>query len=569
MFPNQNSWEWKVQKTFSMNPLDQKTTMKTKNMFWAMLSMTAALMMTACSSNEFEITETPDTSTTVKTIPYTVTVSGATPSTRATVADDPSDPTNYHKTLYFAEGDKLYISGTNIQGVLSIESGVGGTNGTFKGNLTYSGSGTGPENDLPLTATLVSAQQTVGTQVSVDEAGAVTVNYPTEAYCTDVAEAVQKYSKLKGNSIYGQPSFKLTQGTAFLSFVITFDDGTTSDTELSAKVINGSSALCTANVTTTTESGNIVAKFVLPVNANNTTTLNNATVQLGDKAAISFGASQTLEGKVYNVKRTYIHPGAISGKFSVGPTKQVYFSKGNLQATTSDKGTNWKWSFAPNQWEKVGANAANTTITENKKVSTEGTCTVDLFGWSTDETYLGIHKTDNNNTEYEGEFRDWGKNADVIADIGNGWYTLESDEWRYLIITRTTTSGKHYCKAQVNGVNGVILLPDDWSTSYYSLIECDITELNFDNNLPDKISLTDWNNSFVPHGAVFLPCAGQRNSGNVVNAPDGQVHCWSATATKNTTVSANNAYFIGTGVAPDAGAGRSNGFSVRLVRDVK
>ena len=265
--------------------------MKKNSFLWAALSMTAALVMTACS-NDDNANESPVQQSTVKTIPYSVTVNeGAT--TRATVESD-------NKTLKFADGDKLYISGTDIQGVLDIQTGTGTTFSTFSGVLTYSGSGT-PASDLSLTATLVSAQQNVGTEVSVDAAGAVTVNYPTTSYCGDVATAVQKYSNLTGTSTYALKSFPLTQQTAFLNFVITFEDGTTTGTELSAVVSNNSAAICTANVTTTTESEKVVAKFVLPVASG--TTLSSATVTMGSKAALNI-TNATLTGKVYNVRKT-------------------------------------------------------------------------------------------------------------------------------------------------------------------------------------------------------------------------------------------------------------------------
>ena len=266
--------------------------MKKNSFLWAALSMTAALVMTACS-NDDNANESPVQQSTVKTIPYSVTVNeGAT--TRATVESD-------NKSLKFADGDKLYISGTDIQGVLAIQTRQG-TFATFSGDLTYSGSGT-PAWDLSLTATLVSAQQTDGSEVTINATtGRVTVNYPTTSYCTSVNDAVQKYSNLTGTSYYGLKSFALTQQTAFLNFVITFEDGTTTGTELSAVVSNNSAAICTANVTTTTESEKVVAKFVLPVAKG--TTLSSANVKFGDKAAISFGASQTLDGKVYNVTKT-------------------------------------------------------------------------------------------------------------------------------------------------------------------------------------------------------------------------------------------------------------------------
>ncbi len=270
--------------------------MKKNSFLWAALSMTAALVMTACSSDD-NMTETPQTPSTSKKIPYTVTVGEAT--TRATVDGD-------NKTLKFATGDKLYITGDDIQGVLDLQDGdEGKTSGaTFSGELTYSGSGS-PASDLSLTATLVSAQQNDGAEITVNATtGAVTVNYPTTAYCSSVNDAVQKYSRLTGTSTYGAKSFSLTQQTAFLNFEITFADGTTTGTELTAVVNNNSLDICSASVTTETVSEKVVAKFVLPVAKG--TTLSSANVKFDDRVAISFGASQMLDGKVYNVKRTTV-----------------------------------------------------------------------------------------------------------------------------------------------------------------------------------------------------------------------------------------------------------------------
>lgn len=270
--------------------------MKKNSFLWAALSMTAALAMTACSNDDNDMTEAPVAPSTSKTIPYTVTVGGDEATTRATVGDD-------NRTLKFATGDKLYITGENIQGVLDLKDGDENktSNVTFSGDLEYTGGGT-PADDLSLTATLVSAQQTVGTQVSVNDAGAVTVNYPTTAYCSSINDAVQQYSHLTGTSTYGAKSFTLTQQTAFLNFVITFEDGTATETPLTAVVSNGGSAIATLNVTTEIVSEKVVAKFVLPVAAG--TTLSSATVTMGSKAALNIN-NATLTGKVYNVKKTY------------------------------------------------------------------------------------------------------------------------------------------------------------------------------------------------------------------------------------------------------------------------
>ena len=276
--------------------------MKKNSFLWAALSMTAALVMTACTSEDNTVDTPAAPQAEVKTIPYSVTVGqGGDATTRATVADDPSDATNYHKTLYFAAGDQLYISSdsrTDLKGTLTLKAGdEGKSNGaTFEGSITYTGDA--PEGTTEIKATLVGSSN-VGVQITD---GKVTgVSYPSDAYCNDVAEAVQKYSNLTGTSTYSSKSFTLTQQTAFLNFVITFNDGTTTGNELSAVVSNNSEPICTANVTTVTDNG-VKAKFVLPVAKG--TMLSSANVKFGDKAAISFGASQTLDGKVYNVTKT-------------------------------------------------------------------------------------------------------------------------------------------------------------------------------------------------------------------------------------------------------------------------
>ena len=99
--------------------------------------------------------------------------------------------------------------------------------------------------------------------------------------------------------------------------------------------------------------------------------------------AASMGANVAIKGKL---------PGA----FSVSATKQVWFSQGNLQATTSNYGASWTWFFAENQWDYIGNETANTAINGNGTVSTNGT--VDLFGWSTAATYYGIHNSTSNST---------------------------------------------------------------------------------------------------------------------------------------------------------------------------
>ena len=117
-------------------------------------------------------------------------------------------------------------------------------------------------------------------------------------------------------------------------FFITFEDGTTTGTGLSAVVSNNSAAICTANVTTITDNG-VKAKFVLPVAKG--TTLSSANVKMGSKAAISFGASQTLDGKVYNVTKTQAAPAyTMAANATAGDVGKLICTDGHIHANGAD-----------------------------------------------------------------------------------------------------------------------------------------------------------------------------------------------------------------------------------------
>lgn len=258
---------------------------------WGLLSMVATLMLTACSSED-DTLGMPEQSQNVKIIPYTVTVNGDA-STRASVDEN-------MKTLKFADGDKLYISGTNISGVMDLQTGSGTASATFSGSLTYTGEGS-PADDLSLNATLVSAQQTDGVEVTIAANKTVTVNYGT-ALCEDLNTAVEKYSCLKGTSTYGSKSFSLTQQTAFLNFAMTLNDGTSNGASVTATVANVGGSDRTGSITAITEDGKVKVKFVAPVA---TQTLTNAKVTVGTYPTIYFALGKALSAKVYNIVRTY------------------------------------------------------------------------------------------------------------------------------------------------------------------------------------------------------------------------------------------------------------------------
>jgi hypothetical protein len=199
--------------------------------------------------------------------------------------------------------------------------------------------------------------------------------------------------------------------------------------------------------------------------------------------------------------------------FSVSGNQKVYFSPGNLQCIPNSTGAveepyTRAWRFAENQWGYIGVGEASEP--GNAHRMWEGgsyTNWYDIFGWG---TWTGSSpnpaKADQYNTSYawgDGDFTEESLLANAPLP-GKNWRTLSQTEWAYLFNTRETTSGVRYAKATVNSVEGVILLPDDWSTSYHSLASTNTAEAAYTAN---EISAAAWMIDFEAHGAIFLPVA--------------------------------------------------------------
>lgn len=200
------------------------------------------------------------------------------------------------------------------------------------------------------------------------------------------------------------------------------------------------------------------------------------------------------------------------GVFSVSATKQVAFSRGNLQYT---KSTN-TWSFASTQYEMLGTdNVIGGTISyyPSDGYGKEGNALadkIDLFGWSTSDTYFGTTVIDPDEYEFlYTNFIDWGNNK-IGNDAPNTWRTLTYDEWYYLRHRRNNANS--LCGiAQVNGVNGLILLPDNWTCpagiTFKSGFSSEWKEEAYGGY--QSFSADQWS-KLETTGAVFLPSSGAR-----------------------------------------------------------
>ena len=267
------------------------------------------------------------------------------------------------------------------------------------------------------------------------------------------------------------------------------------------------------------------------------------------------------------------HPiGAINSLFTINANgDQVYFSQGNLQYIGSAATPYWK--FAENQNGYLGSNGQG---------GTSQTVDRDLFGWGTSgynhgancyqpwststsySDYYAYGAYTNNLYDGNGQ-ADWGYNA--ISNGGNtensGWRTLTQSEWDYVFNTRNTTSGIRWAQGTVGGVNGTILLPDNWTADIYALNNTN--GVNYNSN---TITAGDWTNTLEANGAIFLPGAGRRQGTSTDAGMGSYGGYWSASYFNYKA--ANYVYFDdGRYVSVNHDRTRDYGFSVRLVHNMQ
>ena len=232
--------------------------------------------------------------------------------------------------------------------------------------------------------------------------------------------------------------------------------------------------------------------------------------------------------------------GAINGKFSVSSTKKVYFSKGNLRYASS------KWSFFDNQYDYYTSYSADAW---------------DHFGWSTSATTYGM-STSSNNDDYSGDFVDWG------ATMGAGWRTLTSDEWAYLLKTRSAstvngTENGRYAKAKVNNVPGIILFPDTYTHPAGVEAPTGVNatdEYGWEGN---SYTAADWT-KMESAGCVFLPAAGCRYGSEMIGLGS---YGYYGSATPDGADYAYRVKFNSGSLEPANSINRCLGCSVRLVQE--
>ena len=215
-------------------------------------------------------------------------------------------------------------------------------------------------------------------------------------------------------------------------------------------------------------------------------------------------------------------PGALKGKFSTNKngTKAIQFSQGNLQYQAS---TN-TWQFAEHQYDIIGEG--------NENISSTYDGWIDLFGFGSSGYYDKVpYMTSEDPDDYAlgskksitGTVYDWGIH-NAISNGGNAtkmWRTLDHE--LYDILHNRPNAAKLFGFGTIDGVKGMILLPDDWPTpaplTFNPALENGMVwvDYNFYYDNPNKNNFShntytkeQWNDIMQPNGAVFLPVTGYR-----------------------------------------------------------
>lgn len=267
--------------------------------------------------------------------------------------------------------------------------------------------------------------------------------------------------------------------------------------------------------------------------------------------------------------------GALKGEFTVDKNgKKVRFSQGNLQYNPAAD----KWRFATNQWDFVGKDNENIAVEKYNGW-------LDLFGWGT-----GYDPT-----KHTEEWRDYSSSLDwgfiPILNGGNQkflWRTLVADEWYYLFRSRDQ---KLFGLGKVNGIPGLIILPDDWivpegltfnpstekgliwkNDNEYIRLQKSESDI-YSNYSDNSYDIEEWA-KMEENGAVFLPAANCRRGKEYYDNEGDKVsgHYWSMTNPSEFFSFAYELEFYNWLLVPATSESLRLlyfGQSVRLVQDVK
>lgn len=311
----------------------------------------------------------------------------------------------------------------------------------------------------------------------------------------------------------------------------------------------------------TVGSDNSISPIYIAVPAGENTKIQKITLHT-DKGEWSILGSTTVGSGDYLYVKTNLF-GALPGKFSVSPTKQVYFSPGNLWADGSD---NFYFELAQTHTNNTYQTRASPPPPPEPPVPALDywhETHVTNFYWSADASEAYVENAPSGGKDSDIFFTNATPNTPNAGFTVNGqqgvWRTLSNEEWQYLFSyadkANDTRAGLYaYCVTVCGSNNCVVLYPDGYSkekvVGTYDTSSYDTEEEYF---------------AATAEGVVFLPAAGLRTDYSVYDIGSKGSY-WASTA--NGENYAHCLFFDNVVVAPTNYLGyRIYGYSVRLVSD--
>lgn len=268
-----------------------------------------------------------------------------------------------------------------------------------------------------------------------------------------------------------------------------------------------------------------------------------------NKKGTSYGRQLSFTTKSVSEKE-----GRIAKGFLISDTMQVYFSQGNLQYHA----VNNTWRFAESQQDMIGV--------DNASISATYDGWIDLFGWATSGYDAAPYTTALNYSLYGYGFGeknisatiyDWGEYNTIGSSSAGDWRTLTNSEWTYILFNRPNAQNLRGL-AQLSGVAGLVLLPDNWELPEGCAFEPTVEAYS-----TNTYSVSQWS-VMEQNGAVFLPAGGNRY-GTTIKEGGIAGYYWSSTTAGK--YSAYSISFVEGLVAADRSY-RIYGRSVRLVQNL-
>lgn len=247
---------------------------------------------------------------------------------------------------------------------------------------------------------------------------------------------------------------------------------------------------CSGNLTIASGEKAQVQIPVLPVGKRNRFTI-KVVVANADDATMTYtfektqGNSSSYGYDLYRAQLGYA-PAKFGGVFSVSSTQKVIFAPGNLQHV----GDNWQ--FATHQYDYFGNANQYDTPTMHR----------DMFA-----------APDNTNA----------------YTCPMGWVLPKQDYWYYILndrtVTNTLSSGARFTIANVAGVNGMIIFPDNYTHPAGATVG-GTPAYNEGSNYTATVDADSWAKMEVA-GCVFLPAAGiNRSDGDWAWTDAGFYRCY-------------------------------------------